>query len=57
MFVTTLEDRSTARFQNTMFSYYLKMGKFQKEEAVSESRPLIQHGRESKYQLHQTSQT
>lgn len=56
MFVTTPKDRSTASFQNTVFSYYLTMDKFQKEEAVSESRLLIQHDRESKYQLHQKSQ-
>jgi hypothetical protein len=31
------------------------MDKFQKEEAVSESRLLIQYDRESKYQLHQKS--
>jgi len=41
MFVTTPEDRSKANFQNTVFSYYSTMDKFQKEETVSESRLLI----------------
>jgi len=56
MFLTTLEDRSTVRFQHTVFSYYSTTDKVQKQEVVSESRLLIQHDGESKYQLHQTSQ-
>jgi len=40
----------------TLYLVYSTMGKLQKEEAVSESKLLIQQDRESKYQLHQKSQ-